>query len=113
MKTFFALYMAPVSEMQKMMASTTEEERKKGMDEWGRWMKQNEKSLADMGAPLGKTKRALKSGISDVKNDVMGYSIVQAESHDAAAKLFGGNHPHFQTPGASVDIMEIVEMPGM
>jgi hypothetical protein len=37
--------------------------------------------------------------------------IVQAESHEAAAKLFE-NHPHFTTfPGDSVEIMECLPLP--
>ena len=40
------------------------------------------------------TKRASHEGISDIKNSMTAYVIVQAESHDAAARLFE-NHPHF------------------
>lgn len=54
----------------------------------------------EVGAPLGKTKRAAEQGISDTKNQMAGYVIVQAASHEAAAKLFA-NHPHFAIfPGA-------------
>lgn len=34
------------------------------------------------------------------------YSIVEAESHEAAAQAFE-NHPHLQIPQASIEIMEI------
>jgi len=41
-----------------------------------------------------------------------GYVIVQAESHEAAARLFE-NHPHFSIfPGAGVEIMECLPVPG-
>lgn len=112
MKKFFALYLAPVAEIQKMMANSTPEQMKAGMDAWMNWSKQHEKEIVDLGAPLGKTKRVTASGVSDTRNDVMGYTIVEAESHDAAAKLFEG-HPHFEIPGASVEVLEIVQMPGM
>jgi len=40
------------------------------------------------------------------------YVIVQAESHEAAAKLFE-NHPHFTIfPGDAVEIMECLPLPG-
>ena len=42
-----------------------------------------------------------------------GYSVVQAESHDAATKIFGKDHPHLQMPGAWIEIIEIMPMPGM
>jgi hypothetical protein len=42
-----------------------------------------------------------------------GYTIVQAESHEAAAKLFE-NHPHFTLlPGNSIEIIECLDIPGM
>ena len=53
------------------------------------------------------------NGASNTKNEIGGYSIVQAESHDAAAKLFGKDHPHLQMPGAWIEIVEIMPMPGM
>ena len=34
----------------------------------------------------GKTKAVTSAGIGDLKNDIMLYSIVEAENHDAAAK---------------------------
>ena len=68
-------------------------------------------SIVDQGTPLGKTKRASPEGIDDIKNVMVGYAIVQAESHEAAAKLFE-NHPHFTIfPGDSVEIMECLPIP--
>jgi hypothetical protein len=41
-----------------------------------------------------------------------GYVIVQAESHEAAAKMFE-QHPHFSIfPGESVEIMDCPPIPG-
>lgn len=68
-------------------------------------------AIVDQGSPLGKTKRASPRGIEDIKNSMTGYVIVQAESHEAAAKLFE-NHPHFTIfPGDSVEIMECLPLP--
>jgi len=104
--------MAPSAEFQKMMANTTPEDAKKGMEDWAKWAKENEKNIVDLGQPLGKTKRVKKDSTSDVKNDVGGYSIIQADSHEEAAKLFEG-HGHFEIPGAWIEVMEIAQMPGM
>ena len=52
------------------------------------------------GRLLGKTKRVDAKGASDTKNGIGGYSIVQAETAEAATKLFGKDHPHLQMPGA-------------
>jgi hypothetical protein len=112
MKKFMVLYMAFSADFEKMMKNSTPEQQKKGMDAWMKWMNANQASIVDGGAPLGKTKRVDANGASDTKNDVGGYSVVQAESHDAAAKLFGKEHPHLQMPGAWIEIVEVMPMPG-
>lgn len=101
--------MIPVASIEKMMKEMSPEKRKEGMEEWGKWMQAHKKSIVDMGAPLGKNKRVTAAGASDVRNEVAGYSIVEAESQDEAAKLFSDN-PHFKMDGAYVDILEILPM---
>ena len=78
-----------------------------------KWMGDNKASLVDGGAPLGKTKRVNSMATSDTKNDIGGYSIVQAESADTATRIFGKDHPHLQMPGAWVEVIEIMQIPGM
>jgi hypothetical protein len=113
MKKFMVLYMAPLAQFEQMMQNATPEQQRKGMDAWMKWMGANKASLVDGGAPLGKTKRVDTGGTRDAKNEVGGYSIVQAESHDAAAKMFGSDHPHLHVPGAWIEIVEIMPIPGM
>src|SRR5215467_9667517 len=112
MKKFMALYMASGPQFEKMMKDSTPERRKKGMDAWMTWMTANEASIVEGGAPLGKTKRVDSKGASNAKNEIGGYSVVQAETHDAATKIFGKDHPHLQMPGAWIEIMEIMPLPG-
>ena len=83
------------------------------MEAWTKWAMANQKSIVDKGAPLGKTKRITARGILDTKNELTAYTIVQAESNEAAAKLFE-NHPHFTIfPGDAVEVVECLPMPGM
>ena len=95
--------------MRKMMEETSKEAREKGMAEWGTWMKKNMGIFADMGGPTGKNMQVTPGGSKQVSNDIGGYSIVQAESAEAATKLLADN-PHFQMPGAIIDLAEIVPM---
>jgi hypothetical protein len=63
-------------------------------------------SILDKGLPLGKTKHVDSNGVTDTKNDLTWYLVVQAESHDAAAQMFVG-HPHLVgIPGTYVEIMD-------
>ncbi len=42
-----------------------------------------------------------------------GFTVVQAESHEAAARLFE-NHPHFMAfPGEAIEIMECLPIPSV
>ena len=80
--------------------------------EWKKWMSDHSKMFADNGAGVGKTKRVTGQGMADTRNDIMLYAIVEAESHDAAAKTFK-DHPHLQIPQASIEVMEINPLHGM
>ena len=112
MKKYFALYLVPSAVTAEWRKMTDEEKKKEGMEEWNKWMKDHQKNFADMGSPLGKTKKITAEGITDTKNDIIGYGIVKAESHEAAAKLFSDN-PQMKIPGGSVEIMEVIEMTKM
>ena len=95
--------------MKKMMTESTPEQRKEGMEEWNTWMKDNAAIFADMGGPTGKNMQLSPDGSKQISNDIGGYSIVQAESVEEAAKLLASN-PHFKMPGATIDLAEIVSM---
>jgi hypothetical protein len=111
MKKFLALYMANTGAMADMMKNSTPEQRKKGSEAWTKWMEDHKASLVDRGAPVGKTKRIDTKGTKDAKNDICGYSIVQGNSADEAAKIFGKDQPFLQMPGASIEMIEILEIP--
>ncbi len=117
MKKFLAIYIGTAaaleaSQWSAMDEGTREQRVKSGMKAWGDWMAANQAAIVEAGGPLGKTKRTAAQGVSDTKNDMSGYVIVQAESHDAAARMFE-NHPHFAIfPGESVEIMECLPIPG-
>ncbi|MBS0641787.1 MAG: hypothetical protein U1E70_15365 [Acetobacteraceae bacterium] len=84
-----------------------------GMAAWHAWVDKHQASIAYMGGPLGKTKKASERGIEDVSNAMSGFLVVRAESHEAAAKLFE-NHPHFAIfPGEAVEIMPVLPIPSM
>lgn len=108
MKKFIAIYMAPAEEMKKMMAEVKPEDKKKSMDEWMTWAKSHPE-IVDLGAPLGKNTRVSKNAVEEVGNDIGGYTFIEAESAEAAAAIFKES-PHFDLPGAYVEIMECVSM---
>ncbi len=117
MKRFLAIYLGTEASLEKSGWNQLDEAKRKareaeGIKAWMDWGKANAAAIVDQGSPLGKTKCASAQGISSIKNAMTGYVIVQAESHEAAVKLFE-NHPHFTIfPGESVEVMECLPMPG-
>ncbi len=104
--------MAPTASLDEMMKNSTPDMMKKGMDEWMGWMNSHTSSIVDGGAPAGKNKRVMGSDVMDVRNEVCGYTIVQAESHDAAAAIFK-NMPHMNIKGGYIEVVELLPVPGM
>jgi hypothetical protein len=111
MTKFLVLYRAPHASFEKMMKNSTPEQRKAGFDAWMAWTHKAGAALVDMGAPLGPSFQVTAAGPADSTNDLGGYSILQAESKDALAKLCEG-HPHFHMEGGFIEIIQIMPMPG-
>ena len=85
---------------------------REGMAAWKAWLERHQRAIVYMGGPLGKTKRATQRGIEDTSNHLGAFTVVRADSHEAAAKLFE-SHPHFAIfPGDSVEIMPVLAIPG-
>ena len=83
-----------------------------GLAAWHGWVDKHKSVIVELGGPLGKTLKVDAKGIHEVKNMLSGFSVIRAESHEAAAKLFE-NHPHFAIfPGESVEIMPVLPIPG-
>jgi hypothetical protein len=110
MKKFLVLYKAPIASFDQMMKATPEQQ-KAGMAAWMSWGKKAAASLVDMGAPLGKALKVTPAGPSATRNDLGGYSIMQAESKEALAEVLKG-HPHFMMPDGFIEVVEIMPMPG-
>lgn len=83
-----------------------------GVAAWKAWVEKHHAAIVAMGGPLGKTKKVSQRGIDDVSNEMGAFTVVRAESHEAAVKLFE-KHPHFTIfPGESIEIMPVLSIPG-
>ncbi len=117
MKKFMAIYTGSAAAFERAQWHQMDPEKRKalqerGMKAWGEWMVAHRGQIVDTGGPLGKTKCVSPTGVADIRNSMSAYVIVQAESHEAAARMFEG-HPHFSIfPGDAVEIMECLPIPG-
>ena len=114
MKKFLVLYLAPSAVLAEWMNTPAEERavaEKKMQGDWQKWMKKHAEFFADTGGGAGKTKRITSAGASDGKNDIMLYSLMQAESEEEVISMFEG-HPHLGIPQATIEVMEVRPMGG-
>jgi len=117
MKQFLAVYVGSeasrkASGWDELSEAERQAREQQGIQAWGGWVQAHRGAIVEVGAPLGKTLRTSKSGIEGIRNAMAGYTVVRAESHEAAAKMFEG-HPHFAIfPGEGVEIMECLPLPG-
>ncbi len=117
MKKFLAVYLGTPATREKsgwdqLDLAKRKQREETGIKAWHDWMTVHQSAIVETGGPLGKTKRVGVQGVSDTKNAMTGYVVIQAESHEAAAKMFEG-HPHFTIfPGEAVEIMECLPIPG-
>jgi ABC-type sugar transport system ATPase subunit len=117
MKNYLAVFVGSSTSPKVVEFMAMEESKRKkveasGIKAWGDWMTAHSGDIVATGGPLGKTKRTTAQGVADVKNNLSGFVVVKAASHEAAAKMFE-NHPQFTIfPGDGVEVMEVLPIPG-
>lgn len=113
LKKFLVLYLSPVSAEQQM-SNGNPEDNKKMMDMWTEWFKKSGDAIVEMGSPLGGDTHIGKDGstMSHSGDYIGGYSIVQANDIEAVKTMLSG-HPHFMGEHNSIEILEMLPMPGM
>jgi len=113
MNKYLAIFIGAASEGQKQEISQDQgqDQGKAFMEAWSAWAQKHGSAIADPGAPLAKTKRVDGAGISSVQNKLTAFMIVQAASHEEAAKVFS-DHPHVSLlPGNAVEVIECPPLP--
>jgi hypothetical protein len=82
------------------------------MKAWTAWAESAGDGIVDLGKPLGAGKEITSTGASDTSTGMGGYGILQAEDLAGAQALLDG-HPHLMMPGASIQVYECLDLPGL
>jgi hypothetical protein len=83
-----------------------------GMAAWKAWADKHQSAIVTMGGPLGKTKKVSQTGLADISKQLGAFTVVRADSHEAAAHMFE-RHPHFMIfPGDAIEVMPVLTIPG-
>jgi hypothetical protein len=94
-----------------MPPSERQAKEREGLAAWKAWVAKHQGAILEMGGPLGKTKKVDARGVIDIANEMGGFTVVRAASHEAAARMFE-DHPHFLIfPGERVEIMPVLPIP--
>lgn len=113
LKRFLVFYLTPAAVMAqwaKTDAAVRAPREAEMQAAWQQWMVEHATLLRSTEA-AGRTKCVTAQGIRDGQNDIMLYSIVEAESHESAAAAFA-DHPHLGIPESSIEVMEITPLGG-
>jgi hypothetical protein len=116
MKQYLVLYRSEGAlsgpSVSEMFSKATPEQLAAGMAAWRDWQHKYSGAVVDMGTPLEKSTTVAGGSVTPNKTSITGYSLLQAGSMEDAAGMIK-DHPHFHMPGALVEILECLAMPGM
>ncbi len=112
MRRYIVLYKAPLSVAQRF-AQATPEEAMKGMQLWTAWAKKIGPALIDPGKPLGNAMHVTQKGVTKSDTQIIGMSILQANSMDEALEMVKEHHHLTWAEGTSIDVLEEMPIPEM
>lgn len=112
MPRFLILYNSDLS-ADELMANATPEEMNASMQEWMNWAEEANKTAGfEFGMPLKSAATVKNAGVSECDSNVSGYSIMEGDTKGAVTALLS-SHPHLKRSGASIDVLEMLPMPGI
>lgn len=111
MAKYMVLFKSTLS-ASELMANATPEQMQASMQEWVTWKDNLEASIGfEWGLPLQTTAEVTISEVQEGHCPVSGYAIMQGDKQAVAEVL--KTHPHLKRDGASIDVLEMISMPGM
>lgn len=110
MHRFIVLYCAPLTVAERF-AQATPEEAMKGMKAWGDWAQKIGSALVDPGKPLGNAMKVTSDGITKTDSDIIGISILQAETMDEALEMVKDHHHLHWSKDCEIVVLEEMPIP--
>jgi len=112
MTRYIVLYCAPLSVAERF-AQVPPEEASKGVKQWVDWAERIGTGLVDPGRPLGNAMRLTASGTAQTDSEIIGMSILQAESMDGALEMVQDHHHLHWAEGCEIVVLEEMPIPEM
>jgi len=112
MGRYIVLYYAPLGVAERF-AQATPEEAMKGMQLWVDWAQRIGSGLVDPGKPLGNAMKVTPDGAAKTESNIIGMSILQAESMDDALGMVKDHHHLHWAENCEIVVLEEVPLPEM
>lgn len=107
MTKYLILYNSDTSATEQMDVS--QEQMQASMDEWNKWRDEATKTVKfDYGLPVKPITRITSRGEATNDSTVTGYSTMEGDKSTVMSLLM--DHPHLKTPGATLDVMEMIPL---
>jgi len=112
MNRYIVLYKAPIS-VARRFAQATHEEAMAGLKLWIDWSQKLGPALLDPGKPLANATKVTRGSISKTESSIIGMSILQAASLDAALAMVKDHHHLNWAEGTEIELLEEMAIPEM
>ncbi|MFN8530351.1 MAG: hypothetical protein U0670_17255 [Anaerolineae bacterium] len=110
MNRYIVLYLAPKN-VSERFAQATPEEAQHGLKLWIDWNTKLGSSLLDLGKPLGHAMRVTPTSVGSADSNIIGMSILQAESMDSALEMVKDHHHLHWDVGCEILLLEELPIP--
>ena len=112
MGRYIVLYEAPLGVAERF-AQATPEEAMAGMQLWVDWAQKIGPGLVDPGKPLGNALRVTTHRAASTASNIIGMSILQAESMDEALEMVKDHHHLHWAEDCEIVVLEEMAIPEM
>ncbi|MGH9080473.1 MAG: hypothetical protein ACRDYE_10450 [Acidimicrobiales bacterium] len=112
MGRYIVLYEAPLGVAERF-AQATPEEAVEGVQLWVDWATKIGSGLVDPGKPLGNAVRMTNRGAASTQSNIIGMSILRAESMDEALEMVTDHHHLHWAEDCEIVVLEEMPIPEM
>jgi hypothetical protein len=110
MHRFIVLYRAP-QKVAERFAEATPEQAQQGMQLWVDWASKMGPALLDPGKPLGNAVDVQPAGAAESGTDIIGMSIIQANSMTEAVEMVKDHHHLHWADSCEITVLEEMPIP--
>jgi hypothetical protein len=112
MTKYLIMYNSTMS-AEETIKNASSDQMKASMAEWIAWKDTASKTMnVEFGMPLQSVGKVTPGGVIKSDSQVGGYAMIESESKETLLEQLQ-SHPQLRRQGASIDVYEMISMPGL